>query len=156
MPPCLLFDRPRFDYKCRKMDSEQVIPTVIPFRCIFGAWPTGLKTPCVHQLEEARTSCRFSSGGTECKYSSTDRSALLAHEEGFPARASYVEMLRKEGLRLEDVTMWGNVIPDVDVLGNVIRGGRQRAPQNHKWHAYWVDRLDGHRGQRSRSRSRSR
>ena len=57
-----------------------------------------------------------------CKYSSADRSALLAHEAGCPARASYVEMLRKDGLRLEDVT----------VFGNVIRGGRQHHPgPNH-------------------------
>ena len=91
-----------------------------------------------------------------CKYSSADHSALRAHEAECPARASYVEMLWKDGLRLEDVTAFGNVIRDVNVLGNVIRGGRQRARSNHKWHAYGVDRLYGHRGQRSRSRSRSR
>ena len=147
---------PGFDYKCGKMDSEQVIPTVIPLRCVFGAWPSGIKTPSVHELEEARTNCRFSSGGTMCKYSSADHSALLAHEAECPARAAAEEMYLKDGLTLEDVDAYGNVIRDVDVLGNVVRGGRKRAPPNHKWHAYWVDRLYGHRRQRSRSRSRSR
>lgn len=150
---------PGFDYivKCRKMDSERVIETVIDPRCVFSAWPTGLKTPSVDQLEEARTTCRFSSAGTMCKYSSADRSALLAHEAGCPARASYVEMLRKDGLRLEDVTAFGNVTAFGRDAADQIRAGRQHHPgPNHKWHAWWADRLYGHRYQVERSSSRSR
>ena len=133
------------------MDSEPLIETMRDPRFVFGAWHTGLKTPpCVF---EARTNCRFSCGGDKCKYSSADRSALLGHEAECPARASYVEMLRKDGLALEDV----------DVFGNEVHGRRRRYHPNDVWvdsicNTKWPESIyqEGQRRSQARSRSRSR